>query len=1107
MRCPSCGIENRKGARFCAGCGTILVTTTCAECRAEISPAAKFCDSCGTAVATQSGKAADVSVGDRVAAHASPDKPANRRQMSLLCCDLVGSTALARRMDSEDLRYAVTNFHRISKEIIDQYEGYYAQYMGDGFMAYFSYPVAHEDDAYRAVLTGLKIVNEIDRFNIELKQRHSFELQLRVGVNTGQVVVDEFVVGEPPNIAARVQAVGIPNTVIVTEITKQLLPCGAFDYEDLGLRELKNVGPLRLFRVLERTEGRDRAANLRMDRPLIGRKKQLDLLSEHWDHVKDGNGQALIVSGEPGIGKTKLVQGFEALFGTQASASLRFNGSPFHRNTMLYPVIENIQLASRILPADRDDEKLGKLQVFLEPFSSAAEMLPLVGRLLAVPGQPSRYISPQRLLQQTLDGLIEIFLQYANRGPTLLVFEDVHWFDPTTISLIERLISFVGNEPVFMLLTTRSMFTPQLQEKHYLTQIALPRLRSKEVDDLIQSVAGDKVLPRQINTEITAKANGVPLYVEELTKMALDANVLESKADPTDLISALDSAIPLTLRDPLTSRVDRVKGRRVLQLAAILGRTFDFELLLFASSLDADVLTRELRDLVDAELLYQKGTVLRTAVFEFKHALIRDAAYDLLTKADRKSYHRKVGQLLEGRFSERSKAHPEIVAYHYTQARSYEKALPYWYEAGKQSAARSAHHEAVSHLKQGLKLLSHIDDPGLRTKSELLIQTLLGNSLRAIKGWSIESAKQAYERAFQLCKQSGFDEHTVPAVFGLYAWSFVRSLLGEAQALAERLLNTAANMSDPAYKVIAHQALGFIQFAQGNFPAAHRSLECSMSLCEEGRREQYFHLSGQDPRVHVRLYDGMTLWQLGYPDRALRMCAEASALVDTSHHPFSEAMARTVSLRVHQFRGDAAAVTEHADSAVAVSEAHEFVHYLAMSLILRGWALASQGEFERGIVEMQEGLEKQRAAGALLYETYALGLLADACITNGRYGQAFDFLSQAEQRLEAGNSSDRFYASEICRLFGDAHLRSGKDVIRAEQYVLKGLAIACEQGARSFQLRLLSSACDLDGSPHIDSYRRQLAELYQSFSEGFDTADLVKASERCRIPAAAQSRA
>ncbi|MET4275804.1 class 3 adenylate cyclase/predicted ATPase [Bradyrhizobium sp. F1.2.2] len=1027
--------------------------------------------------------------------------------MSLLCCDLVDSTALARRMDPEDLRYGLANFHRISKEIIHRYEGYYAQYMGDGFMAYFSYPEAHEDDVYRAVLTGLQIVEAILRFNVELKQQYGFELQLRVGVNTGQVVVDEFVVGDAPNVAARVQAAGIPNAVVITEITKHLLPPGAFDYEDLGTRELKNVGPLRLFRVFDRLDRHELAADLRVDRPLIGRKKQLDLLSELWEHVKEGSGQAVIVSGEPGIGKTKLVQQFEALFGTQAAASLRFNGSPFHRNTMLYPVIENFQLAARILPADNDDKKLAKLQALLEPFTNATEMLPLVSRLLAIPRQLPHYVSPERLLQQTFNGLIEIVLQYANRGPTLLVFEDCHWFDATTLSLIDRLIPLVGNEPVLLLFTTRSSLTPQLQEKHYLTQIALPRLRSNEVGDLIQAIAGDKILPRQISTKIAAKANGMPLYVEELTKMVLDENVSKSTADSIDLMTALDSAIPLTLRDPLTSRVDRVKGRRVLQLAAILGRTFDFELLLSATSLDADVLARELLHLVDAELLYQKGPLLRSAFFEFKHALIRDAAYELLTKAERETYHRKVGQLLEEKFSERAKAQPEVVAYHYTQARIYEKALHYWYEAGKQSADRSAHNEAVGHLNQGLKLLSSIDDSKLRTKSELLLQTSLGNSLRAIKGWSNEGAKQAYMRAFQLCEEGGFDEHTVPALFGLFSWNFVRSFLGEARALSEHLLRTAASMSDPAYKVIAHQALGFTLFAQGNFSAAHDALECSMSLCEDSKTALYLHLSGQDPCVHVRLYNAMALWQLGYPDRALRMCEDAGALVDTSHHPFSEAMARTVSLRVHQFRGDAAAVARQADSAVAVSEAHEFVHYLAMSLILRGWALANLGEFERGIVDMQNGLEKQRGGGALLYETYALGLLADACIKNGRYGQALDFLSQAELRLESESNSDRFYASEIYRLFGDAYLRSDNDVARAEQFILKGLAIAREQRSRSFQLRLLSNACALDRSPHIESYRQQLTELYLSFREGFDTADMIKARERCDIPAPAASKA
>jgi predicted ATPase/class 3 adenylate cyclase len=687
--------------------------------------------------------------------------------MSLLSCDLVDSSILAHNLDPEDLRYAINNFHQISKQIIEQYEGYYAQYMGDGFMAYFSYPIAHEDDAYRAVLAGLKMIEAIRHFNVDLKKKHNIELHLRVGVNTGQVVVDEFVVGEPPNIASRVQAAAGPDTLVITEATKHLLPPDAFSYQDLGVQELKNVGALRLFRVVERQERDDSVIEPRLVRPLIGRRRQLDLLSDHWDLVRDGIGQVVIVTGEAGIGKSKLVQGFQLELGAEAHTSLRFQGSPFHRNTMLYPVIEHIQLAAKILPADSDDEKLTKLQVFLRQFDSLKRMLPLVSRLLLISEPAStRHMPSQTLLQQTLDILIEMVLQYTNRGATLFIFEDVHWFDSTTMILLEMLIPLTRNERAFLLLTTRSTYTPQLQEKYYLTQIALARLRANEVDDLIQAITGDRVLPRSVHTQILNKANGVPLYVEELAKMVLDAEVIKYAKDQLDLISEPDLKIPLTLRDPLTSRVDRVKGRRVLQLAATLGRKFSYELLLAVSSLDREVLSGELRHLVSAELLYQKGTTLQEATFEFKHSLIRDAAYALLTKADRETYHKRAGSLLEERFSETAEVHPEIVAYHYTQARSYEKALHYWYEAGKQSAARSAHNEAVGHLKQGLNLIPNIDDLRLRNKLELLLQTSLGNSLRATKGWSIESVKHAYMRAYQLCKESGFDEHTLPAVFG-----------------------------------------------------------------------------------------------------------------------------------------------------------------------------------------------------------------------------------------------------------------------------------------------------------------------------------------------------
>ncbi len=384
----------------------------------------------------------------------------------------------------------------------------------------------------------------------------------------------------------------------------------------------------------------------------------------------------------------------------------------------------------------------------------------------------------------------------------------------------------------------------------------------------------------------------------------------------------------------------------------------------------------------------------------------------------------------------------------------------------------------------------------LRNKSELLLQTLLGHSLRATKGWSVDSVKRAYTRALQLCKESGLDEHTLPAAFGLWTWNFLRAALDEAQALAEHLVNTSENADDPVFKVLAHEALGFTLFARGKFAAAHAALERGISMCEDSKAAAYLDLSAQDPRVHVRLYDGMALWFLGYPDQALRICAEARRYADTSQHAFSEAMARTISLRVHQFRGEAAAVAREASAAIALCEEHGFVHYLAMALILRGWASAQQGEFEKGIAEIQDGLEKVRTTGALLFESYALGLLADVCIKNEQYEQAFSFLDQAKLRLDDGNS-ERFYEAEIYRLLGETYLRSRRDLDQAERYLCKGLKVAREQKAKSLELKLCVSIYDLyELRQNADKYRSQLGEIYGYFSEGFDTMDLVKAKAR-----------
>jgi predicted ATPase len=537
--------------------------------------------------------------------------------------------------------------------------------------------------------------------------------------------------------------------------------------------------------------------------------------------------------------------------------------------------------------------------------------------------------------------------------------------------------------------------------------------------------------------------------------------------------------------------------REIAQIGAAIGREFSYSLVRVLVGRDDKALKDALAQLEDAELVFRRGDAPE-AIYTFKHALVQDVAYESLLKSRRHQLHGRIARILEERFPDVVTSQPEIVAHHFTEAGLVERASDYWLKAGQQAARRSANAEALNHLARGLQLLPNIDDPMLRNKSELLLQTSLGNSLRATKGWSIDSVKQAYTRALQLCKESGFDEHTFPAVFGLWTWDFVRGALGEAQAMAERLLSAAENVDDSVYKVLAHEALGFTLFAHGKFAAAHAELERSISMCEDSEAATYLDLSAQDPRVHVRLYDSMVLWLLGYPDQALQICGEARLYADRSQHPFSEAMARTITLRIHQFRGEAAVVAGQADAAIALCEEHEFVHYLAMALILRGWANAQQGDFEKGIAEIQAGLEKERATGALLYESYTLGLLADACIKNERYGQAFDFLNQAQLRLDEENS-ERFYAAEIYRLLGEAYLRSRRDLDQAERCFCKGLEVAREQKANSLELRLCLSSYDLyELRQNADKYRPRLGEIYRSFSEGFDTMDLVRAKARLK---------
>jgi predicted ATPase/class 3 adenylate cyclase len=1040
-----------------------------------------------------------------------PLDEAGRRHLTVMFCDLVGSAALSTHLDPEDMWRVVASYQGAIGAVIGRYQGMIAQYMGDGVLAYFGYPVAHEDSAAQAVRAALEIVDVVTSLRTDV----GTALQARIGIATGTVVMNDLlvneipaekaIVGETPNLAARLQSLAEPGTVLICPNTRQLAG-GYFNYRDLAPLPLKGFAqPISASQVLGMSgvASRFEAMHTSSLPPLFGREEEMDLLLRRWRQATQEEGRVVVLTGEPGIGKSHIAVALDERLQNESHITLRCFCSAHHTHSALFPFINQLERAAKFRHTESPQEKLSKLDTLLAQSTHDPEHVAVLANLLTLPTDDQhrlKTLTPQKRKEKTFAALLAQLYGLTARQPLLIIFEDVQWIDPTSLELLAAIVEHVPQLRALLLVTARPQFTPPWPSYSYLTTIALTRLGKRDGAALILRLAGGKTLPKDVMDQILEHTDGVPLFIEELTKMVLESGLLRERDGAYVLAGPLPPlAIPTTLQASLTARLDRLSPvRDVAQIGAVVGREFHYELLTAVARLPRQRLDEALDQLVRSELMFCRGEIPH-AFYTFKHALVRDAAYAGLLKSRRVHLHAATANALEQKFPDVAQTQPEIVAYHYTQASSCEKALHYWYEAAKRSAARSAHNEAVGHLKQGLAQIPNIDDPMLRNKSELLLQTSLGNSLRAIKGWSADSVRQAYTRALQLCKESGLDEHTFPAAFGLWTGNFVHGALGEAQALAEQFINTAEIVDDPIYKVLAHEALGFTLFAQGKFAAAHAELEGSISMCEDSDTAAYLDRSAQDPRVHVRLYDGWALWFLGYPDRALQICNEARRYADTSEHPFSKAMARTISLRVHQLRGEAAVVAGQASAAIALCEEHEFAHYLAMAMILRGWAKARQGEFDKGIAEIQEGLEKVRALGALLYEPYILGLMGDECITNKRYEQAFDVLEQARSKLNEENS-EHFYAAEIYRLLGETYLRSHQDLDQAEHYLCEGLKIAREQKTKSLELRLCVSIYDLSQLRQKDgTYRSQLGEIYAFFSEGFDTTDLVTAKARLKI--------
>jgi predicted ATPase len=860
--------------------------------------------------------------------------------------------------------------------------------------------------------------------------------------------------------------------------------------------------PLPVFRVLGLS---DTADEEEADTPgravfLVGRDEELGLLRRRWEQSKAGLGQVVLINGEAGIGKASLVETLRAQVRREGFTRVAFRCSPYHTNSALYPVIEHVQRVCQVQRDDPPAAKLDKLERTLRTSRLPLEdVVPLFAALLSMPLPEERYaalrLTPQQQKQQTHDALVAWMLEEAERQPVLVVWEDLHWADPSTLENLGLLLDQSRTSAILNLLTFRPEFVPPWPSRSHMMPLTLNRLERPQVEALITHLAGDKTLPAEVVAYIVARTDGMPLFVEELTKMLLESDFLHQEAERYTLTSPLSAvAIPTTLQDSLMARLDRLPMiREVAQLGAVLGREFAYEMLRALAGVEESMLQDRLAQLVDTELLYQRGRPPR-ARYIFKHALVQDAAYASLLKSTRQQYHQQVAQMLEAHFPDTVATEPELVAHHYTEAGCSAQAVGYWQQAGQRAIERSANVEAIAHLRQGIELLTTLPDTPGRVQAELTFQTTLGPALVAIRGLAAPEVAETYHRARELCQQAEDTPELFPVLFGLWLLYWGRAEHETARELGEQCLSLARRLDDPALLLEAHQALGISWFSLGQLSQAHSHLEYGMHIYDPQQHHALvFRYGTLDPGVTCLAYAGLTLWLLGYLDQALARANEALTLAQNLEHPYTLARGLYYTTLLHQWRREWQVVSERADTAITVATAQQHALVLALGPIVRGWALAMQGQGTEGLTQLCQGLDAYRATGAAFQRPHFLGMLAAVHRSLGQPEAGLTALREALALVE--KTGERYYAAELHRLQGELLLQHATpEVPHAEACFQQALAIARRQQAKSLELRAAMSLSRLwQQQGKRDEAQGLLAPIYGWFTEGFDTADLQEA--------------
>ena len=1037
----------------------------------------------------------------------TPGSEAERRQLTVMFCDLVGSTALSRSLDPEEYRELLRAYQTTASEPIREYGGFVSRYLGDGLLVHFGYPQAHEDDPERAVRAGLAIVGAIG----EVLAPNGQSLQVRVGIATGRVVVGDIigegaseeraVLGDTPNLAARLQSLAEPNQVILSEATRAQVE-GRFALEEIGPFDLKGIEePVSAFLALSVVDtSRFEARSVFGLTPLVGREEELGILTRRWRLAQESEGQIVLLSGEAGIGKSRLAEHLRSHI-VSSHPVMRYQCSPFRTNSAFYPISAQLERVAGFTNEDSKDEKLEKLEALLGFSAASATSDPcqdtgsqdvaLLADLLSLPTEryPPLAMSPQKEKQMILGLLIRRLEELAADSPLLVLLEDAHWIDPSSLEAFDALAREVEALPVLLLITHRPEFDHPWARMRNVTQLSLNSLGTADVTELVRELTHGRELPDDVLEEIIEKTDGIPLFVEEFTKTVLESGLVEERDGVYERSgSPAQSTLPSTLHDSLMARLDRLGPvKEIAQIASVLGREFEHGLLAGLTPLGTEELSQALDQLADAELLGRRGVPPR-ARYTFKHALVQDAAYASLLLATRKRLHRRAAQLMREQFQEQTEAEPDLLAHHLTEAEEMAPAIIEWTRAGDLAARRSATVEAIHHFRRGLELVEHIEDPNDRATSELSLQSRLGAVLTGTLGYTDPLTKAAYQRAYELTNQVEADVSVFLIRYGVWGGQLVAHGLKESLALGTETLALAEGHDDAIPSLLGHDMIGVTCSMIGDLEPARQHLQKALELYDpEVHRDLIFQTS-EDPRYECFCFLANVEWLTGYPDRAKECTRKAVEWArELSYGP---AMAYAIwHAALHDWlRGDFEAAGDLADEVIALTSEQEASAWLAQGEMVKGAILCEMQEWDQSIASIQRG---RAVWGTDIYASLHLAWLASAYRGAGRIDDAHNALTEALQGV--GGTEERFWEAELHRLRGVLYL-DHDDRETAQKCFREALDVSRQQGARSLELRAALSLGRVLVEQGDRGRARKLVEpLYLTFTEGLDTLDLIDA--------------